>query len=53
MDFVQELGEIDTYPGTSLPQKYIGILRGSAKEVYPRYDLAQEDLFTGEDIIVA
>ncbi|CAF1016184.1 unnamed protein product [Adineta ricciae] len=52
MDFIQELGEIDTFPGTSLPQKYIGILHGYAKEVNPRYDLSPEDLFTGEDIIV-
>lgn len=53
IDFIHEIGEIETFPGTSLPKKYIGILRGSAKEVQQRYDLALEDLISTEDIIVA
>ncbi|CAF3001692.1 unnamed protein product [Rotaria socialis] len=52
IDFVHEIGEVDTFPGTSLPKKYVGILEASAKEV-SRYDLALEDLISTEDIIVA
>ena len=53
MKFVHEIGEIDTYARTSLPKKYVGILKGSAREVSQRYDLAPEDLVSVEDIIVA
>ncbi|CAF1180748.1 unnamed protein product [Rotaria magnacalcarata] len=52
IDFIHEIGEVDTFPGTSLPKKYVGILKASAKEV-SRYDLALEDLISTEDIIVA
>jgi hypothetical protein len=53
IDFIHEIGEIDTYPGTSLPKKYVGIIHGSAKELTQRYNLALEDLISPEDIIVA
>jgi cyclophilin family peptidyl-prolyl cis-trans isomerase len=53
IDFIHEIGEVDTFPGTSLPKKYVGIVNGSAKEVIKRYDLALEDLVSIEDIIVA
>ncbi len=53
IDFVHELGEVETFPGTSLPKKYVGIVNGVAKEVKQRYDLALEDLVSIEDIIVA
>lgn len=52
IDFVRDIGEIETYPGTSLPKQYVGILKASAKEV-TRYDLALEHLVSTEDIIVA
>ena len=53
MDFIHEIGEVETFPGTSLPKKYVGILRGSAKELQQRYDLSLEDLISPDDIIVA
>ena len=53
MKFVHEIGEIDTFAKTSLPKKYVGIVKGSAREVSTRYDLAPEDLVSVEDIIVA
>ncbi|CAF4536190.1 unnamed protein product [Rotaria sp. Silwood1] len=52
INFVHEIGEVETFPETSLPKKYVGIANGSAKEV-TRYDLALEDLVSAEDIIVA
>ncbi|CAF4321624.1 unnamed protein product, partial [Adineta steineri] len=53
IDFIHEIGEIETYPGTSIPKKYVGIVHGSANEVEKRYDLTLEDLSSNEDIIVA
>ncbi|CAF0720635.1 unnamed protein product [Adineta steineri] len=53
IDFIHEIGEIETYPGTSIPKKYVGIVHGSATEVEKRYDLTLEDLSSNEDIIVA
>ena len=53
MELVHAIGEIDTFPGTSLPKKYIGIVKGTAKEASPRYDLGLEDLVSQEDILVA
>ncbi|CAF2429712.1 unnamed protein product [Rotaria sp. Silwood2] len=52
IDFIHEIGEVETFPDTSLPKRYVGIINGSAKEV-TRYDLALEDLMSSEDIIVA
>lgn len=53
IDFVHQIGEVETFPGTSLPKKHVAIVKGSAKEVQQRYDLALEDLVSAEDIIVA
>lgn len=52
MDFIHDIGEVDTFPNTSLPKKYVAIVHGSAKEV-PRYDLMLEHLVSADDIIVA
>ncbi|CAF1092222.1 unnamed protein product [Rotaria sordida] len=52
IDFIHEMGEVETFPDTSLPKKYVGIVHGSAKEV-TRYDLTLEHLVSTEDIIVA
>lgn len=53
IDFIHEIGEIETFPGTSLPKKYVGILHGSAKEVSQRYELSLDDLISADDIIAA
>ena len=53
MDLVHAISELDTFPGTSLPKQYIGIVKGTVQETSPRYDLALEDLVSQEDIVVA
>lgn len=53
IDFIHEIGEIETFPGTSLPKKYIAIVNGAASEVSQRYDLSLDDLISPEDIVVA
>lgn len=53
IDFIHEIGEVDTFPSTSLPKKYVGIVNGSVKEVSQRYSLSLDDLISPDDIVVA